>query len=73
MTTLLGQLDNIAGGDLDVILGTIHWKPILVDQGTLVYSGVANKSVGAFFGPNNQRSLDSSHGERELGDLSMGA
>jgi hypothetical protein len=46
----LGRLDNVAGGDIDVILGIGHWKPILVDQGTLVPSGVSKKYVSVFLG-----------------------
>jgi hypothetical protein len=71
VTTLLGQLDNVAGGDLDVILATIHWKPILVDQGTLVSSGVAQKSVGTFLvQTTNPRFLSQGAG---AWDLSAGA
>jgi hypothetical protein len=47
-----GWLDNVVDGDLSVILGTGHWKPILVDQGTLVPSRVAKKVCWRLFGPN---------------------
>lgn len=66
-----GWLDNVVDGDLSVILGTGHWKPILVDQGTLVSSGVAQKSVGTFLGQTtNPRFLSQGAG---AWDLSAGA
>jgi hypothetical protein len=43
-------LDDVGGGDVDVILGTGHLGANLVDLDTLVPSGVAKKYVGVDLG-----------------------
>jgi hypothetical protein len=47
---LHGRLDDVGGGDIEVIFGTSHMGPFFIDLNTLFPSGVAKKYVDADLG-----------------------